>query len=99
MRNCFGVGINIRHELVCVLHDEAGRIFHVHRHSSARDSLTKERVEEAARQAAQNAPFRQKHPLPETLHALHIAATEFDPGKHYRVDIKAKRLVEEKANR
>jgi hypothetical protein len=92
------IGIEIKHERVCLLHDETGRIFHVHRHSSALKTLTPERVEEAARTAAQNAPFRQKHPLPKTLPAFHMAASEFDPHKRYRVDVKAKSLVEEKAN-
>ena len=82
------LGVEIKHERVCVLHDEKGRILHVHQHFSARDALKQERVEQAARQAAQNAPFREKHPLPKTLYALHVAATEFDPHKRYRVDTK-----------
>ncbi len=92
------IGVQIKHERVCVLYDETGRALHVHRHSSANETLTQERVEEAARSAAANAPFRQKYPLPKTLHALHVAAADFDPHKRYRVDVKAKRLVEEKAD-
>jgi hypothetical protein len=92
------IGIRIKHERVCVLYDETGRVLHIHRHSSANETLPQERVEEAARSAAANAPFRQKYPLPKTLHALHLAAADFDSKKRYGVDVKAKRLIEQKVD-
>ena len=88
-----GIGVDVKHERICILYDSEGRIHHTHRHVSLHDTLAPARVEECARKAAAHVRTRWKAAAVD-LHALHVAAGDFDLSKRYRVVVPERRLVE-----
>ena len=81
--------------LVCVVHDRNGRIVHGHVFVGDGTGLFGPRGREERERETLEGARRNHGDLVSRLHVFHAPATfRFDPNVAYRVDTKARRLVE-----